>query len=329
MLHSVKKISLFFRQSGAPTSLAYFVQRGCSGIKTLLSSLPRRVIVLPLSLFTFVLVFNLVPRVAHSSDSTLLLTPTVAENAKDDKNPRPPTQVQLETTSTSTPPPAPTSSLIPVSHVVLTIFVGALISAASLRMKFRRFIGLGVFTNVYAVLFLVMGALVCNLPRIPTNLMSSRVTASSLPWIADSVGLILTLLLGTQMGRSGSGGGGVHDLQSQISSNPIFAVFEDGIRDCLLTSMQSVALGYANQYNWVVISRVGERTLDEEVAIGRLKHEDSEAALKYISELRTGDQKSEFDRKYRAVIRLFSCCPLSRLRHAFDVGKVGEVEAAY
>lgn len=292
-----------------------------------MSSLLWRIILL-LSLFTLPLGSNSVPPVAHSSNSALLLTRIVMQNAKNDEKPRSPTQVQAEATSTLTPHPLPTSSLIPVSHVFLTILVGALISAASLRMKFRRFIGLGVFTNVYAVLFLVMGALVCNLPRIPTNLLSSRVAASSLPWVADSAGLILTLLLGTQMGRS-SGGGGIQELQSQISSNPIFAVFEDGIRDRLLTSMQSVALGYAQKYNWVIISRVGERTLDEEVAIGRLKHEESEAALKYISELRTGDQKSEFDRKYRAVIRLFSCCPLSRLRHAFHVGKVGEVEAAY
>ena len=225
--------------------------------------------------------------------------------------PEPPTVLQAER-----PPLAPDTSYTVLSHVGVALLLGSLVSAATLRMKYRRFIGLGVFTNWSSVLFLVLGALLCALPRTAVNTLASRLPPSAVSWVADSAGIALTFLFGMRVRAPKSLDEG--SPQDHVAgSNVIFAVIEEGIRDRLLTRTQFVLIEYARRYTWETIENAGRRTIDEEVAVGRLGRKDGEAAIESIKGLRSTRQgKKDIDRKYLAMLRLLTCCPISRLRGA-------------
>lgn len=145
------------------------------------------------------------------------------------------------------------------------------------------------------------------------NALPSRVSSVGW-WVADFAGIVLTLLFGTRVRapKSSLEAAGV-----QSGSNVIFAVIEEGICDRLLTRMQVVLIEYAHLYTWEAIEIAGQRTIDEEVAVGRLNRKDGEAAIESINVLRSArDRKTADDRKYRALVCLLSCCPLLRLRGA-------------
>lgn len=201
-------------------------------------------------------------------------------------------------------------------HCLFALIAGVLISAASLRMRFRRLIGLGVFANLYALLFLLLGALVCNLPQIPANLLGTQLRSAAMPWVADLAGVICVLFVGKGLRGSESekSGGITGELQS--TSNVLFAVVEDGIRDRVLRTMQVVAVQYAKKYDWATIQSAGKRTVAEEIAVGRIGREDGKAAVESLDGLSSGPQPTEVDRKYRAIMQLISCCPVSRLELA-------------
>lgn len=248
--------------------------------------------------------------------------------------PPPPTGLQA---AQPQPAPVPTkasgsgTSGSAILHIGAVLLAGCLISAAALRVKYRRFIGLGVFTNWSSALFLLLGALLCSVPRASVNALASLLTPSGASWAADSAGIMLALLFGIKVPapKTSREGGIVQGLENPGGSNVIFAVVEEGIRDRLLTRMQSVLVEYARVYTWETIETAGQRTIDEEIAVGRLRREDGEAAIKSLEELRSArDQKSAADRKYRALVRLLSCCPISRLRGALAWAQAGQATGA-
>lgn len=211
-------------------------------------------------------------------------------------------------------------------HVVFTLLSGLAIAAARVRLKFRRFIGLGVFTNWYSALFLVTSALLCGLPQTSVNTVASYVTPKAAPWVLDAVGVVVALLLGTQVRghKSSVEGNTLPDLASQTGLNVILAVIEDGIRDQILTSMQAMVTWDAHRFGWDAIAQAGERTIGEEVTIGRVSRKEGDAALKAFVEIRSaGGPQNDIDRKYSALIGLLSCCPLSRLRLALAAAPGG------
>src|ERR1700735_507682 len=59
---------------------------------------------------------------------------------------------------------APSATRFPFLRFAAVLCSGLIISAARLARKFRRFWGLGVFTNQYAPLFLIFGVSLCGLP---------------------------------------------------------------------------------------------------------------------------------------------------------------------
>lgn len=243
-----------------------------------------------------------------------VLGPVASAEIDSQAGPAPPTALQ----GVKSAPASKTSNWVLV-HVGAALLAGSLISAAALRMKYRRFIGLGVFSNWHSALFLLSGALLCGLPRTSVNTLASLLTPSAASWVADSAGIVLTLMFGMRVRapKSAASGGTVQDLETPARSNVIFAVIEEGIRDRLLTRMQLVLIEYAERYTWETIQNAGQRTVDEEVAVGRLGRKDGDAAIESIKVLRSPrDRKTDVDRKYRALLHLLSCCPLSRLRGA-------------
>jgi hypothetical protein len=177
--------------------------------------------------------------------------------------------------------------------------------------------GLGVFTNWYSAMFLVAGALLCSLPQTPVSTLASYIAPTAAPWIAYAVGVILTLVIGTRVHspKLSVGGSALSpDVARETNSNVILAVIEDGIRDRILTRLQSIVVQNARLYSWGAIEQAGRRTVDEEVAIGRLGRQDGDSTIQAIKALRSSrDRGSDLDRKYGALFRLVSCCAWKRL----------------
>lgn len=195
---------------------------------------------------------------------------------------------------------------------------GLVISAAQLRRKFRRFLGLGVFANPYAVLFLIFGVGLRGIP------ITSESTLSSLPhlgfvgpWIADLSGIILTLVFpGIRLTQTRPAAESqVRDLDDPSSSNPIVAVIEDAIRDRILMRMHSELVATSRRYDWCTIKLAARLVVEEEIAIGRLEREVGNAVLQSAEAFQIDtDPRRDSDNKYLALLSLLRCCPFSRLR---------------
>ena len=215
--------------------------------------------------------------------------------------------------------PAPNVAPHPFLRFVMVLLSGLIISAAHLARKFRRFWGLHVFANPYAVLFLIFGVGLCGIPVTSEGALTSLPHVGFLsPWIADLSGIVVWLILPTIRLKPQGGPAGesqVRDLESASSSNPILFVIEDAIRDRILARMQSELVTASRGYNWETIKLAARRTLEEEMAIGRLGRADGDAALQSVEAFQAdADLRRDSNNKYTALLRLLRWCSFSRLR---------------
>jgi len=223
----------------------------------------------------------------------------------------PPTRPQL----------APDAANRPFLRLVAVLCSGLVISAARLARKFRRFWGLGVFTNLYAVLFLIFGVGLCGIPVTSESALSSLPHSLGL-WIADLSGIIVALVLPAirlKPQARPAGDSQVRDLEGGSSSNPILAVIEDAIRDRILERMQLEVAAASRRYDWDTIKLASRRALEEEMTIRPLGREEYDAVLQSIETLQANpDPRLDSNNKYTAILRLLRWCSFKRLRRGLD-----------
>lgn len=152
---------------------------------------------------------------------------------------------------------APNATPFPLLRFAAVLCSGLVVSAARLARKFRRFWGLGVFTNPYAVLFLIFGVGLCGIPVTSEGSLKALPFLGSMgPWIADLSGIFVALVLPAirfkPRARS-SAESQVRGLEGESSSNPILALIEDAIRDCILQRMQREVVVACRRYDWGTI----------------------------------------------------------------------------
>ena len=203
-----------------------------------------------------------------------------------------------------------------------------MISAAQLAQKFRRFWGLGVFTNPYAPLFLTFGVALCGLPvTSEQTLRTTPFIGTAAPWIADLLGIFMALALpilrfkreGKEQTESA-----VRDLTDASSANPVLAVIEDAIRDHILERMQLKIVEAARLYDWDTIKDAAHRALEEEMTIRPLSREDYETAQHAIESFKQQeDPRLDSRDKYEALLRLLRWCSFTRLRRGLELAARG------
>lgn len=220
-------------------------------------------------------------------------------------------------------PPAPSAPQWPFLRVVTVLLSGLVISAARLARQFRRFWGLGVFTNVYAVLFLIFGVSVCGIPVTSEGALSSIPHLEFLgPWIADVSGIIVAVILPIihlKPQAPPAAGSQVRDLEGVSSSNPVLAVIEDGIRDRILVRMQAEIVAASRRYDWDTIKLAAHRALEEEMTIRPLEHEQYDAVRQSIESFGPDpDSRVDSRKKYEALLQLLRWCSFKRLRRGLD-----------
>lgn len=210
-------------------------------------------------------------------------------------------------------------------RLVGVLVTGLVISAARLGRKFRRFWGLGVFANPYAVPFVIFGMGVCGVsstlgPALGANLKSMG------PWIADLSGIAAWLVLPVirfKPKESSDGKDKVRDLAGDSSANPVIAIVEDGIRDHILERMQFEISAAARRYSWDTIKVAARRSIEGETTIGRLSREDGDAAREKIDSFRPdADVRHDSDNKYEALQFMLRCSSFKRLRRSLDLAAI-------
>jgi len=188
---------------------------------------------------------------------------------------------------------------------------------------FRRFWGLGVFTNPYAALFLIFGVGICGIPVTSEGTLRAVPHLGNLgPWIADLSGIAIALVLPAirfKTKAQTAQDSQVRDLGGEASSNPILAVIEDAIRECILRRMQQEVVQACRSYDWRAIRLAAARALEEEMTIRPLPDERYAALRQSIEEFQPdADPQLDSERKYRALLGILRWCSFHRLRRGLD-----------
>jgi hypothetical protein len=222
---------------------------------------------------------------------------------------------------------APNTTPFPFRRFVAVLCSGLVISTARLARKFRRFWGLGVFTNPYAVLFVMGGVVVCGVPVMSEGALKALPVLGSLgPWIADLSGIVIALVLPSLGFKPKSRPGGevqVQDLADVSSSNPFVALIEEAIRDCILQRMQKEVVADCRRYDWSAIKLAAGRALEEEMTVRPLPDEKYAAQRQLIGNFQADpDPRLDSSNKYAALVGLLQWCSFKRLRSGLDAAAI-------
>ena len=239
------------------------------------------------------------------------------QNDRGQESQSPVRPADLTATKSQSAPPARTR---PFGRLVMILGFGLVANAARLARKFRHFLGLGVFANVYSAVFLLLTAGISGFPV--------TFDANPSPWlggITDLSGVIIALLLPAARRKAIASAQPVLGLDF-ASSNPVLAAIEDGIRDHILARMQAEIVVAAHIYSWDQIKLAARRIVEEEVTVGRLDRQDGEVAIRSIDDFQvSADPHTDFENKYTALIRLLRSCSFSRLRLGLAAAAVESV----
>jgi len=228
----------------------------------------------------------------------------------------------LSSPQLSKPQPTPDATPWPFLRLVGVLCIGFLVSALRLARKFWRFLGLGVFVNPFAPLFLLFGMGICGATETLGSLTHIGSWAPWGSWVAFLSGPALTLAIPAIPFRNKphkAGASPVRDLAGESSFNTLLHVIEEAIRDRILKRMQEEFLAVCHKHDWGIITRAAKRALEEEMTIGRLQTKEYEKALKAIDTFRPDlDLNKDCDNKYKALHGVVRWCSFKRLRDGLD-----------
>ena len=244
-------------------------------------------------------------------------------------NPPDPTPMKAET--------APDALPFPYLRFLSVLILSAITGTFRLANRFRRYWWLGVFTNVYAVIYIVLGVIFCVVSSIIGGGLSSLYSIHGLTSIqmtgslvGNFLGIIAALFsagvrfrppVGTQ------GGSRPGDLQMQPRVNPWFAVVEEKIGDSIRNRLHREITAVSVEYDWKSIKLALRQALGEEMVMRSSPSEIYVDELKFIDLLPskgTGKPDHDQGKKYDALCRLLTHCKFRRLKHFLLAAKSGE-----
>jgi hypothetical protein len=218
---------------------------------------------------------------------------------------------------------APDAARFHYLRLIAVLCSGLVISAARLARKFRLFWGLGVFANPYAVLFLIFGVGVCGVPVTSEGTLKAVPFLGNLgPWIADLSGIVVALVLPAIRFKAQTRPAGenqVRDLEGGSSTNPIVAVIEDAIKECILRRMHQEVVMACRRYDWDTIKLAAGRALEQEMTIRPMPDEKYDAVRLSIENFQANpDARQDSRDKYNALTGLLRWCSFKRLLNGLN-----------
>jgi hypothetical protein len=227
-------------------------------------------------------------------------------------------------------PSEPAASPLPFMRLVATGAVGLLITAAHLAHSFRRFLGLGVFTNAYTFVLLTLGAGISGIPVTSESThLGSYLSHNLSPWTLNFLGVMATLVLPAIGRRSKIASSTILDFEGTATSNPLLSSIVDGISERVLRQIKIKLIADCD-YTCEEIKRAAHLVVNEETTFQRLTDEQRDSAIKVIDSLNSSsDPVVECDNKYDTLFQLLRWCPFSRLHAALPAVRIrAQISAA-
>lgn len=181
------------------------------------------------------------------------------------------------------------------------------------------------FTNPWAFLFILVGAVLCDVPVALQSLLQYLLPLirNVNPWVGAASGILLALALPQipfKPKLPPANESQVRGLEDSPRSNVVVAIFEDSIKDCLLRRMQKEIVVCFGRYDWDTIKFAARRALEEEMTVRPLQQGKYEYFRKSIEDLQPHpDARVDSNNKYLAFIRFLQWCSFYRLRDSLIV----------
>jgi hypothetical protein len=193
-------------------------------------------------------------------------------------------------------------------------------------------LGLGVFANLYAPLFMVCGASICGMFAMSEGVLVKTPLGLFAPWLADLAGPVLTLSLaaiGLKSQARPTGQSPVGDVDGGSNSNPVLGWLEDSIYDRILKRIQAWVWPACDRYDWATIQQGARYALADERAVGRVSDKKFDVVSKWIESLPTdadshtdpknkGAARNDRSIKYSALTYFLSWCQFNQLRSSLE-----------
>ncbi len=218
-------------------------------------------------------------------------------------------------TQDATADPTPSLSIL---YLALGIGFGLVFGLARLLAKFNRFVGLGIFTNPYSWLFLVLVGATSGLAYMlidgPARMEFLTSQLPALGILGSSVLGNVAALAGRLVPSSRGEGGGasrVRELQEIKTTDVLFNMIRGSIGETLDREVSRMA----KRYDLETIKDTVNRLVESEVTLGRISPDASETSLPRILEIEaTGDQRKDFNNRYLALHRAIQLSSFKQVR---------------
>lgn len=232
----------------------------------------------------------------------------------------------------NTPSASPTGVILepdarkrPYITLIGLVIFGVILSFARLIHKFRRFWSLGVVFNVYTPIYSAIGALPCFLYLTRDSINSTSlisIPTKGLTEAACIAGVLLAPICGRKSRGQLDAGNHLGSLGIEFSRNPVFAVLEEKIEECIGKRMHERITTFSKYYSWDKIKSAAHKTLNQEHVLGRISDKVRKAQAKQIDKFPSDLKESAASiTKYDALHQVLIHCSFRRLRYFLTIGE--------
>jgi hypothetical protein len=221
-------------------------------------------------------------------------------------------------------------------RLTATVLGGLLWQVGRLARRFRHYLGLGVFTNFWALGFLIVGSLLPGASALLELGISRKVAepaGDSTNWLAALIanGTGLTILgilphLGQRRPRPAADTYDARNSARFVAKDPILGSLEDQTDRVSKMNLQEWLSKDASEYPWNVIKVAGKRIIENERPVDSVpnaalkKHFDS--VSKQLDDAgKESDAARDRDEKYRVLSALFRLTGYQSLKHSLQLAK--------
>jgi hypothetical protein len=229
-------------------------------------------------------------------------------------------------------PISPNAATWPFWRLIGVLLLGGGANALRLWHKFRRFRTLGIFTNVWASLYIFVGMVLC----LTFHFLGDYIFTShkfragtelslAIPWCVDSLGVLVSLIapLWTRKPKAHSQSTEqVDNLGVGLSLNVGYAFIEERVQDRIKERLHQWAKSSANVYSWDVIERAAERTLGLEMNFSSSK---GNVFKDQIGMIKSRARKASVERgpaeRYNCLVRVLVHCEFRHFSRHLEEAK--------
>jgi len=189
---------------------------------------------------------------------------------------------------------------MPFARFICVSLLGIITGFLRLWDRFRKFWGLGVITNFYAAIYILLGMVLCWPPYIAEN--SLLTLSSTWMWLLNICGSGAICYLAPIIGARSEKRPEPVDLDFPKTRNIAYAFLESQVQDRIRRRLHDEIIQASADYDWETITKAAEELLGIEIAFTSLSKSLYASELKSIKLLASSiEVEGTAGRKYRAI----------------------------